>query len=58
MPRLAMPRRADFAALFQIGFYIFLMQLSVVLADKVDTTILGYALPQPIRGHGSPSIRT
>jgi O-antigen/teichoic acid export membrane protein len=46
VPRLTMPSRADFAALFQIGFFIFLMQLSVVLADKVDSTILGYALPQ------------
>jgi O-antigen/teichoic acid export membrane protein len=46
VPRFAMPARADFTALFQIGFFIFLMQLSVVLADKVDSTILGYALPQ------------
>jgi len=53
VPSLAVPRRADYAALFQIGFYIFLMQLSVVLADKVDTTILGYALPDADPG---PSI--
>jgi O-antigen/teichoic acid export membrane protein len=46
VPRFAAPAHADFAALFQIGFYIFLMQLSVVLADRVDSTILGYALPQ------------
>ena len=53
MPHLAVPRRADYAALFRIGFYVFLMQLSVVLADKVDTTILGYALPDADPG---PSI--
>jgi len=46
VPRVAVPRRADYASLLHIGFYIFLMQLSVVLADKVDTTILGYALPE------------
>ena len=27
-----------------ISFYMFLIQLSVVLADKIDTTILGFAL--------------
>ena len=45
VPQLTVPRRADIASLLHIGFYIFLMQLSVVLADKVDSTILGYALP-------------
>ena len=44
LPRFARIRAGDFATLLQIGFYIFLMQLSVVLADKIDTTILGYAL--------------
>lgn len=53
MPRMALPRRADMVSLLQIGFYIFLMQLSVVLADKLDTTILGYALPDAKPG---PSI--
>src|SRR5262245_42800646 len=37
VPRLTLPARTDFAPLVQIGFYIFLMQLSVVLADKVDS---------------------
>lgn len=37
----------DFSALLPMSFYIFLIQLSVVLADKVDTTILGFALTDP-----------
>jgi O-antigen/teichoic acid export membrane protein len=51
VPHLTAPRRADYAPLFRIGAYIFLMQLSVVLADKVDTTILGYALRVADPGH-------
>jgi O-antigen/teichoic acid export membrane protein len=39
--------RADYRALLHISFYMFLVQLSVVLADKVDTTVLGYALSRP-----------
>ncbi|MGE3822017.1 MAG: lipopolysaccharide biosynthesis protein, partial [Isosphaeraceae bacterium] len=39
--------RADFKALAKISFYMFIVQLSVVLADKVDTTILGFALEDP-----------
>jgi O-antigen/teichoic acid export membrane protein len=38
-------RRDDYAALLRVGFYIFLMQLSVTLADKLDVIVLGYALP-------------
>jgi O-antigen/teichoic acid export membrane protein len=45
LPHFAQVRASDYTALLRVGFYIFLMQLSVVLADKVDTTILGYALP-------------
>src|SRR5205807_1231675 len=41
-PRFSGLSRSDYAALLHVGFYIFLMQLSVILADKVDTTILGY----------------
>ena len=41
---------AEFGALFHVGFYMFLMQLSVVFADKLDTTILGYALPDADTG--------
>ncbi len=36
---------ADFAPLLHISFFMFLMQLSVVLADRIDATILGFALP-------------
>jgi len=36
---------ADFAPLLHISFYMFLMQLSVVLADRIDSTVLGFALP-------------
>ena len=53
VPRFATPRRTDYSALFHVGFYIFLMQVSVVLADKIDSTILGYALPDKDPG---PSI--
>ncbi len=40
-------RRADYQALLHISFFMFLIQLSVVLADKIDTTILGFALADP-----------
>jgi len=52
VPHFAGANRSDFSALARIGFYVFLMQLSVVLGDKVDTTILGYALPTADVGHG------
>jgi O-antigen/teichoic acid export membrane protein len=44
VPHFYGARRADYAALMHISFYMFLIQLSVVLADKIDTTILGFAL--------------
>lgn len=47
VPHFHGARRSDYAALFHISFYMFLIQLSVVLADKIDTTILGFALPDP-----------
>lgn len=47
VPHFAGARRSDYLALFHISFYMFLIQLSVVLADKVDTTILGFALTDP-----------
>jgi O-antigen/teichoic acid export membrane protein len=37
--------RSDYAAMMHISLYMALLQWSVVLADKVDTTVLGYALP-------------
>ncbi len=36
----------DFRALYHLSLYTFLIQISVVLADKVDTSVLGYALDQ------------
>jgi O-antigen/teichoic acid export membrane protein len=47
VPHFGGATRADFAALMHISFYMFLMQLSVVLADKIDTTILGFVLADP-----------
>jgi len=38
---------ADYAGLLHISFYMALIQLSVVLADKIDSTILGFALAEP-----------
>lgn len=51
-PHFSGARLADFAALTRVGFAMFLMQLSVVFADKLDTTVLGYALPAADVGHG------
>ena len=47
VPRFTGARRDDYAALLHVSLYIFLIQLSVVLADKVDTTILGFVLNDP-----------
>ena len=41
--------RDDYKALAHISFYVFMIQLSVVLADKLDTIILAYAL-RPTNG--------
>lgn len=38
---------ADYKAMGHFSFYMALIQISVVLADKVDTTILGFVLAQP-----------
>jgi O-antigen/teichoic acid export membrane protein len=40
-------RWEDFKALGQVSFYMALIQLSVVLADKVDATILGFVVTDP-----------
>jgi O-antigen/teichoic acid export membrane protein len=45
VPHFRGARLADYKALLHISFYMFLIQLSVVLADKIDTTMLGLALP-------------
>jgi O-antigen/teichoic acid export membrane protein len=47
VPRLGRVGWRDFAPLLRVGGYMFLIQLSVVLADKLDTAILGFALPDP-----------
>jgi Na+-driven multidrug efflux pump len=44
-------RLADYLDLMHVSAYIFLIQLSVVLADKFDTTILGFVLPKSAAGH-------
>ncbi len=44
LPHFRGARRSDYTAMFQISIYLALMQWSVVLADKVDTVVLGYAL--------------
>lgn len=46
-PRFRGARRDDYRALVHISFYMFLIQLSVVLADRIDTTVLGFALNDP-----------
>lgn len=40
-------RRDDYRALLHVSFFMFLLQLSVVLSDKIDTTVLGIALSRP-----------
>jgi hypothetical protein len=47
LPQLCGARWADYKALGHFSFYIALIQVSVVLADKVDTTVLGFILPAP-----------
>ena len=47
VPRFRGARLDDYRALVHISFYMFLIQLSVVLADRIDTTILGFALNDP-----------
>jgi hypothetical protein len=47
VPHFGGVRLADFAPLLHVSFFMFLIQLSVVLADKIDATILGFVLPDP-----------
>ncbi len=46
LPRFRGSRLDDYRPLLHISFYMFLIQISVVLADKIDTTILGFALKE------------
>jgi len=50
VPRFGRARLADYAPLLHISFFMALIQVSVVLADKVDQIILGYALNDPNEG--------
>lgn len=37
----------DFKALGHVSFYMALLQISVILADKIDAGILGFVIPDP-----------
>lgn len=47
VPGLRGARLEDYKALGHISFFMALIQISVVLGDKVDTTILGFMLDAP-----------
>jgi Na+-driven multidrug efflux pump len=47
VPGLRGARLEDYKALGHISFFMALIQLSVVLGDKIDTTILGFMLSEP-----------
>lgn len=47
LPRLLGARWEDYKSLMHISFYMFLMQLSVVMATSVDMMILGFGLDDP-----------
>jgi O-antigen/teichoic acid export membrane protein len=47
VPHFRGVRLADFSDMLHVSFYVFLIQLSVVLADRVDMPILGFALNDP-----------
>jgi O-antigen/teichoic acid export membrane protein len=46
-PHFGGARFADYKSLLNFSFYIALIQISVVLADKVDTSVLGFILADP-----------
>ncbi|MEW4566712.1 oligosaccharide flippase family protein [Tautonia sp. JC769] len=48
-PRFVRVGLRDFKGLAQLSVFMFLIQLSVVLADKIDTTILGFVLEAPAK---------
>jgi O-antigen/teichoic acid export membrane protein len=47
VPHLVKAHWADYRAMFHVSLYVFAIQLSVVLADKLDKTVLGFALEDP-----------
>jgi O-antigen/teichoic acid export membrane protein len=46
-PHFRGARLNDYKLLLNFSFYVALIQISIVLADKVDTTILGFILADP-----------
>ena len=46
-PTLRRPSREDVSSLVKFSAYVFILNLSMILADKVDTTVLGFALADP-----------
>jgi len=46
MPHFQGARWVDYKALSHISLYVALIQISVVLADRVDITILGFLIPK------------
>lgn len=50
VPRVRGARWSEFRLLWTVSAYVFLIQLSVVLADRIDTTVLGLALPKGVAG--------
>jgi O-antigen/teichoic acid export membrane protein len=51
IPHFSGAKLADYQALMHISFFMALIQISVVLGDKVDTTILGFMHPDPGRAN-------
>ena len=47
LPTFRGARLADYKALMHISFFMALIQISVIMADKVDTTVLGFLHPDP-----------
>ncbi len=47
LPSFRGARLADYKALGHISFFMALIQISVIMADKVDTTVLGFLHPHP-----------
>jgi Na+-driven multidrug efflux pump len=47
VPHFQGTRLVDYKALGRVSFFMALIQISVILADKIDTTILGFMLSDP-----------
>ena len=55
-PRFRGARWADYKALGHISVYVALIQISVVLADKLDTTVLGFMMPDKMRAEAALTV--